>query len=159
MEIEYKGHTVLIDEEFLSLFESANWIISKGGRSFYLVAKPNNLFHRLVMGLSFGDGKIVDHINWNGLDNRKENLRVVTHAQNLSNQAVRPDRTYKGKRKTSQFKGVYYDKTRNKFWACISVEGKRIKLGRFSDEISAANAYNSAAIKYYGDCAVLNESR
>jgi len=97
-----------------------------------------------------GDGLVVDHINGNGLDNRKANLRLGTYAQNSWN---RP----KGRRKcSSKYKGVCMDKKDGKFQAQICVHGSRIYLGRFDTQKEAATAYDKAAEFFHGDFANLN---
>lgn len=91
-------------------------------------------------------GMDVDHINHNGLDNRKENLRVCSRSQNHQNK--RKQRKYKG----SQYKGVYpYNKT--SFWIA-QVENK--KLGIYRTELDAAIAYDLAALELFGVYALLN---
>lgn len=97
-------------------------------------------------------GLINDHINRNGLDNRKANLRPVTRAQNTLN------RLYKFKRKDSpsKYKGVTWHKYTKKWQAQICYAGKHKFVGYFNDEIQAAKAYDAAAIKYHKDFAVLN---
>jgi len=93
---------------------------------------------------------LVDHINHNGLDNRRANLRIATHSQNLANRK-------KTTRKTlSKYKGLEFDKTTNKFKARISINSKTIYLGSFKSESDAAKAYDKAAIKYHKQFACLN---
>ena len=100
--------------------------------------------HRLIMQAI--DGQYVDHINGDGLDNRRENLRICTHAQNMQNQM--PVRLG-----TSKYKGVSWDKVAKKWAAHINLDGKPKKLGRFVAEEDAAKAYDSAAIEHYGEYA------
>ncbi|MGD0572653.1 MAG: AP2/ERF family transcription factor [Sedimentisphaerales bacterium] len=97
-------------------------------------------------------GLLVDHFNRNGLDNRRANLRLATRAQNSCN-------TKKQKGCSSKFKGVCFHKNRkgpNPWDAYIDVNNRRINLGCFPTEISAARAYDSAAKKYHGEFARLN---
>jgi len=97
------------------------------------------------------DSKItVDHRNGNTLDNRKINLRACTQSQNTKNRSKTLKPT------TSKFKGIYLNV--NKKWvAQIRVNYKRICLWSFENEITAAEAYNNAAIKYFGEFALLNK--
>lgn len=106
--------------------------------------------HRFLLGDNILSGFVVDHINGNGLDNRKQNLRIVTNKQNTRN-------TQKQKRHTSSiYKGVCWDKSRQKWIVHIEVDGHQKYLGRFSSERDAAIAYNKAAMKYFGEYACLN---
>jgi hypothetical protein len=92
-------------------------------------------------------GKIPDHIDGNGLNNRRDNLRKSTPAQNSSNRT-------KNVNNTSGFKGVYRF---GRDWAAsIGVKRRRIFLGYFKSSKQAAQAYDEAAKKYHGEFAVLN---
>lgn len=90
-----------------------------------------------------------DHKNGNGLDNQKHNLRIANKQQNNFNQ-----KSYNNS--SSKFKGITWDKESKRWRANITVSGKYIYLGRFNDEIEAAQAYNNAALKYQGEFARLN---
>jgi len=97
-------------------------------------------------------GLLIDHFNHNGLDNRRENLRVATRGQNTCN-------CKKRKRCSSRFKGVCFHKNsrRQKPWdSYINVNGQRISLGCYMTEVEAAHAYDAAARKYHGQFATLN---
>lgn len=98
-----------------------------------------------------GDGLVVDHINHNGLDNRKANLRLATRTQNSWNR-----RKVKTIKCTSRFKGVSWHKYEKKWQARIQVNKMRKTIGYFDDEIEAAKAYDEAAKKYHGEFANLN---
>lgn len=101
--------------------------------------------HRLVLNAPFD--LLVDHINGNKLDNRRENIRVCTKAQNEVNKPKR-----KGNYK-SQYKGVAYSENRRKHWM-TRVAG--IFVGYFNDEIEAAKAYDKKVFELYGKYAKLN---
>lgn len=92
----------------------------------------------------------VDHINGNGLDNRKENLRLVNTLQNTSNHT-------KQKNNKSGFRGVSWDKIRNKWRTVIMINYKYIHLGYFQTKEQGAEAWNEAAKKYFGNYAKLNQ--
>jgi hypothetical protein len=96
-------------------------------------------------------GMIVDHINCDGLDNRKANLRICTQGDNMHN-----TRKYT-KPTSSQYKGVYWKKADRRWAAQIGLGGARIALGLFRSEEAAAAAYNEAATEHYGEYARLNE--
>lgn len=121
--------------------------------TYYAKTKDNKYIHRIIMsrviGRNLTRAEKVDHINGNGLDNRRKNLRIVTHAQNLMN-------TKSYKNSSSRFKGVTLVKRNNTWQAKICPQGKTIHLGFFEDEVRAAHEYNKAAIYHFGDMAVLN---
>ena len=107
--------------------------------------------HRLVAdrsGLAV-DGKQIDHIDGDGLNNCRSNLRVSTTSQNHANR--RPNRN-----NTSGFKGVTWKRRWKKWLAQIEVAGHNHYLGGFDDPRDAARAYNEAALKHFGEFACLN---
>lgn len=93
-----------------------------------------------------------DHINGDKLDNRRENLRVVTVRQNVIN--CKPKKKFADIH--SSFKGVSWHKRGRKWMAYIKVNRFRHYLGLFSDEREAAIAYNDAAVVHFGEYARLN---
>lgn len=139
------------------------------GYPWYEHRSGNKLAHRYVAANVYGDGvhhlkmhrlimdpatgMDVDHINGDGLDNRRSNLRVVTRSQNLQNSRPR-----KGTR--SRFKGVdwvrYGVAGQTRWRARITVNRRSIHLGHFQDEQAAADAYDAAAREYFGAHALTN---
>ena len=99
---------------------------------------------RVIMGEP--DGKMIDHINVNPLDNRRGNLRTCTNQQNQCNKN-------KTKSNTSGFKGVYFKKQNQKFVARIGLNGKKKHLGYFATAEAAHEEYKKAAVKYHGEFA------
>jgi len=93
---------------------------------------------------------LIDHINYDGLDNRKANLRLATRTQNNrhTRRTINPG--------TSKYKGVSWYRREKKWVAKINAYGKTYPLGSFKNEIQAARAYDHAAKKYHGDFAALN---
>lgn len=111
------------------------------------INKKRVLMHRFIMEPS--DGLEVDHINRNGLDNRRENLRIATRSQNNGNTKI-PSHN------TSGVKGVSYDKDRNLWAAHIKTHGRKKFLGRFGTKEEAASAYDRAAAQHFGEFANKN---
>lgn len=146
-------HTVLFDEEDFLEIGHLQIFITKAGYAMFRFpgSKKAEYVHRHIMGLTKGDGRVVDHINFNRLDNRKENLRVVTMKQNTMKQRKRSKPT------SSIYKGVYLDKRLNKWVAAIGKSPNKKHLGVFLFEEDAARAYNEAAVRIHGEFAVLNE--
>ena len=108
------------------------------------------LLHRLVLGIEDGHRNVaVDHINRNGLDNRLENLRLCSNAENQLNTRAR-------RGSVSRYKGVTWSKRIEKWGADIQTNGRKIFLGRYSDEHAAAVVHNIAAAFYHGEFANLN---
>lgn len=148
--IRYKGETleVLIDTEDFEKVSSleATWYGYKhpNRKEIYVAmdldrssGRKHYKLHRLIMDAP--KGMVVDHINHNGLDNRKSNLRVCTIAENRQNQ--------KGPRRdnrTSEIRGVYWDKKRGKWRAGLKVKGKRVDLGYFDDKEDAGRTVKQA---------------
>lgn len=158
---KYKGYVALVDDEDFEELNQFSWCAVRGGQwsysqdNFYAVrAKLCSdgvqrvvRMHRELLNAS--KGAIIDHINHNSLDNRRENLRFCTCTENLHNS--RPS-----KYGTSKFKGVHRGSSYRKWCACIKIDSKVIKLGRFIDELEAAKAYDVAAKEHFGEFAYLN---
>ena len=105
--------------------------------------------HRLILELQRNDNREVDHIDGNGLNNQRSNLRVCTHKQNRQSSRKR-------KIGASRYKGVCWNRRRHKWCSYIYVNEKLIHLGYFDSETDAALAYNHAALNHFGKFALLN---
>lgn len=151
------GGTALIDDQDVEIVSPYKWYRVAPGRrtpsAFYVIAKPycrltkkqpTLWMHRLL--LSPKRGEQVDHINRDGLDNRRCNLRICTQSQNNANSQHRVSST--------GYRGVYRDGRR--YQAAISVGGQMVRLGRFDGAIPAARAYDAAALQHFGEFASLN---
>jgi len=103
--------------------------------------------HRLIAQTP--NDMYTDHINGNGLDNRRNNLRICTNQQNGMNRKVNINNT-------SGYKGVSWHKKGKKWQVQIKAE-KFLYLGLFKSKIQAAKAYNQKALKLFGEYANLNE--
>lgn len=114
--------------------------ISKNGKHSSTAVR----MHGQIMG-----SQHVDHINHDGLDNRRSNLRIASIRQNAQNSRKR-------RGASSSYKGVYWDKQLKHFRARIVVDGRSVHLGLFKDEVDAAHAYDTAAVKYFGEFASPN---
>ena len=115
------------------------WINGKGYYEHQLVW----LYHKGYLP------KQLDHKDYDGLNNRIENLREATTSQNMANAP-------KKKNNSTGFKGVHFNKKKKKYYGRIMVNRENKHLGWFCDPIEAAKAYNTAAIKYFGEFARLN---
>jgi len=142
------GFDILVDNEDYEYFNQWKWRCHNGYAC--RTTRTKKLYiHREL--LNFPKDKNVDHINRNRLDNRKENLRLATVSQNGINSDKRKDKT------SSIYKGVSWSKHANMWKARINFNKKEFHLGYFKLEDDAAEAYNTAAIRYFGEFAKLNE--
>lgn len=148
--------SILVDDEDFEKLNKYNWFLQKNKNTWYARrniiinrAKKHLFMHREI--LNAPKNKDVDHINNNGLDNRKENLRLCSRSENLAK------KRWFGKIKTSLFKGVCWDKQRQSWIAQITLNYKHFNLGRFKSEKAAAKAYNISALKFFKNFAYLNE--
>ena len=154
-EIELRpGFTVIIDDADYERVSKFRWNLHKTPKNYYAYRNERNgswrrrqLIHHFLLGTETSD-TLIDHVNGNGLDNRRENLRICSKKENCRN-------TPKRCNNTSGYKGV--GKCGKKWRAMIGVDGKRTHLGVFENIIDAVKAYNDAAIKYHGEFARLNE--
>jgi len=150
-----QGKYALVDDEDFEFLNQWKWCAHKDGKIFYVirgirVGKKTKtiLMHRVIMN-PFPNQE-VDHINGNGLDNQRLNLRICNHAENSRNS--------KGWNSTDAhpFKGVFREG--NKWRAIIKFQYKSIYLGRFDIKEDAALAYDKKARELFGEFAEPNFS-
>ena len=137
------------DIDYERVINQSGWMAVFVGNRYY--ARSNNqlglYLHNFIMG-----SKGIDHINLDGLDNQRSNLRPATKSQNAMNQGKRNTPT------SSRFKGVYYNKGKNKWAAEIKKDGVKRFLGYFDFEEDAALAYDQAATEWFGEFARTNKA-
>lgn len=138
--------TILVSPEDEALLVRHPWKITNGG---YVIryfmsngVSRHELLHRVIIGAL--PGQVVDHINGDPLDCRRENLRICSHAENMRNRRV-------SRSNSLGVKGVYRDQ--NRFRAQIDVDKRRIRLGSFRTVEAAKEAYRAAALLYHGEFA------
>lgn len=151
-----QGKVALVDDEDFESLSKFQWNGYRGGNTFYAqryICLNNTtihlLMHRCILKLNNNDMRQVDHKNGNGLDNRKENLRIATSSQNQANSQKRIDNT-------SGYKGVTWNKRNKKWQAEIKYNQQHFYLGLFKNKDKAAQAYNEMALKFHGEFARLN---
>jgi hypothetical protein len=149
-----RGLAAIVDDADFDFLSQWKWCALRPRPTVYYAVrqdyggeKPVLIYmHRLLTEAP--RGMEVDHRNHNGLDNRRENLRVCTRRQNSQNQRVR-------RSATSPYKGV--TRSSSQTWAAkITFAGKQRRIGTFATEEEAALAYNRAAIEHFGEFARLN---
>lgn len=168
-----QGLYAKVDPDMFYEVSKYKWYARKSTRTYYATSTQyqNGIrcdlhMHRLIMAFELNkassnpknlssvlchpsSGLFIDHINGDGFDNRKANLRLATSTQNNYNRRITS-------RRTSKYKGVDYRPSKKAYRARITVNKRKIHLGHFPDEISAARAYDTAARKYHKEFAVLN---
>ena len=146
------GATTLVDDADHPHLAQYTWFMSQDGYAVGLIPNGGGKFalqymHRVIMQPA--PGVLVDHINSNPLDNRRQNLRLATSHQNHQNRKVKSN-SHTG------LKGVGWHKERGKYYARIQLQGIRVHLGYFEDAEMAALAYDEAARTLFGEFALCN---
>jgi hypothetical protein len=143
-----RGHIAIVDDE--DFFPLLKWKWHSDGRYARRADYPNrNLIwmHRhILLAPSVLD---VDHINGNGFDNRRANIRACLPSENTKNRKI-------SKNNKSGYKGVIWSKKGTAWSASIGVNNKRLHLGYYQTKEEAAMAYNNAAKILHGEFAKLN---
>lgn len=144
-----QGYEAVIDASDVAIVKAYTWKATVDTRRVYATTnvggrenKTGMRMHRLIMDAP--DGVDVDHIDHNGINNRRNNMRLCTRSENLQNQRKRIDNT-------SGFKGVHYYKRTGRWRAYIMLEGKERHLGYFDTPELAYDAYCTASKELHGD--------
>lgn len=150
-----KGFVAQVDDEDYDWLNSYKWHISRSNKLVYAIRASKRsvdgkqrhiLMHREILGIT-GKSQQADHIDRNGLNNQRSNLRACTAIQNASNTTKPPNKEH-------GFRGIV--KHRNKYRAELSFNYKKKRSESYSTPVEAALAYNELALKYHGEFAVLN---
>lgn len=150
-----QGKVAIVDDDMYEYLNQWKWHVNKQGNTYYVIRNKCTLLkkrvyesmHRLIMKPD--KGFVIDHLDGNGLNNQRNNLRICTVSQNSMNR----NKTVKNK---SGFKGVIWWERNSTWKAEIRHNKKKIYLGYYKNIIDAARAYNEAALKYHGEFANLN---
>lgn len=149
-----KGYTAIVDECDADLARFKWQAHDQDNGLVYVVGANHRRIHRMIMERILGQrleaGIHVDHINGNGLDNRRENLRLASYSQNIANSKL-------SKASSTGYKGVSFRNRDGVFVARIGINRKRIFLGNFRTAREAGIAYNRAALHYFGEYARFND--
>ncbi|MCL1955245.1 MAG: HNH endonuclease [Brevinematales bacterium] len=139
---------IFLDKKDLKGLDLSNLRISSGGYAMI----GEKLLHRIIMNAP--EDMEIDHKNLNKLDNRRQNLRVCSHSENMMNRG-------KQKNNSTGFKGVNLDKgrKRKRFRAKITANKKNYCLGSFKKPEAAAAAYAKAAKLHHGQFARVAEGK
>jgi len=145
-----KNKKAKVDDEDYEWLSQYKWYACEMRNKWYAVRKVNrkNVYmHRFIIS---PDIRLqIDHIDGDGLNNTRENLRVCTSTENARNR-----RKINGG--SSQYKGVHWHKRQCQWIARITIDRKQIQIGSFNSEIEAAKAYDDKARYYFGEFAKLN---
>lgn len=150
-----QGKVALVDDDMYDYLMQWKWHAHCYGNNIWYARRNEGLIpfrktvdmHQVI--ITSPPGYKIDHRNRDGLDNRRENLRVCTNSENQANRGV-PANNKTG------YKGVHWSKRERKYRAQIRVNSKHYDLGTFDNPIDAAKAYDAAAKEHFGEFAWTN---
>jgi hypothetical protein len=146
-----KGKVAQVDDNDYEWLSQSHWFAANVHGYYYAAREIKGkvyLMHRVILGLDVGDPTVADHIDHNGLNNTRANLRKATRQQNCANRLNQAH--------TSRYKGVMFWKERGKWRARIRHLGHSTSLGLFATELEAAKAYDAKALELHGEFALTN---
>lgn len=154
-----RGYVAIVDDDVFEWASRFKWTVTRGWNTHYAVrrkkypdgTKKSVRLHREITKARLGNR--IDHINGDGLDNRRSNLRFATNQQNGRNARKQVRAT------SSRFKGVSFSRVATKWEAYIKVDYKKRHIGLYLTEEEAAAAYDDAARELFGEFAALNIPR
>ena len=141
-----QGKFAIVDDEDYDEIARHKWYYLNGYAQRHAPRGVTRM-HRVIAGTP--PGMDTDHINGDGLDNRRSNLRVCTHSQNMANRG-------RDSTNTSGFKGVTWHKECRKWLAYTAVNRKMIHIGLFERAEDAARAYDREVVRIFGEFAAPN---
>jgi|NGEPerStandDraft_6_1074524.scaffolds.fasta_scaffold03617_6 hypothetical protein len=142
---------VVDDEDYERVMAAGPWFGRERKHTTYVIHHVGKGEDRITEALhTFLGYGMTDHKDHDGLNNRRSNLREVTHTQNMWNRLKSKGHS------SSAYKGVYWNRPRRLWIASIKVDGKVTHLGGFVDEVAAALAYDKAARELFGEYAGVN---
>lgn len=143
-----RGKVALVDDEDFDFLNQFNWFARKSGNTYYAcrgIWNGENMtpirMHRVIMK-NAPENMLIDHIDGNGLNNQKENLRIATVSQNAQNSRVRKD-------SVSGCTGVSWQEATSRWHVSIQVDGKRLFLGYYTELKDAIQARKKAEGQYH----------
>lgn len=146
-----RGKVVVIDDEDFAFINQWKWTACKNGNTWYARRSNKGIYmHRVIMNATSRNA-VCDHINGDGLNNQKRNLRITNKSFNAANR-----RTPKSANNTSRYFGVTYLKKSNRWRAYIVKNYRQTSLGCYDTAEKAALAYNKAAKEVHGEFAKTN---
>lgn len=148
-----QGKVAMVDDEDFEYLSKNKWFCAKGRNTFYAQRRdgkngPIIHMHRLIMNTSIN--KEVDHIDCNGLNNQKVNLRNCTRIENSYNSRMKSTNQNK-------VKGISFAKWANMYRVQLKTNGKRIHVGYFKTIFEASSAYNKHVLQTRGAFAKINK--